>query len=180
MRKLLFVIPLAVLLCFTFACQNKAEKAELEKFRAQAKVEEQNKASVKHFFQEMNKGNIEIIREMCAPEYVFYYPSGVNEPISLEEIMDIFKVNFRGFPDLNFEVHEIFAKEDKVVCRYTATGTHSGDWYDLPASGNKIKATVIVIWKMKDGKCIESREESDMLGLMQQLGMELKPKEVKK
>jgi len=45
MKKLLFVISLAVLFCFASACQNKAEKAELEKFRAQAKGEEQNGSS---------------------------------------------------------------------------------------------------------------------------------------
>jgi len=89
-------------------------------------------------------------------------------------------MNFKGFPNLNFDVHEIVAKGDKVVCRYSVSGTHSGDWYDLPSTGNKIKATVIVIWRMRNGKFIESREESDMLGLMRQLGMELKPKEVKK
>jgi hypothetical protein len=34
--------------------------------------------------------------------------------------------------------------------------------------------------RVKDGKIVESREEDDLLGWMQQMGMELKPKEVKK
>jgi hypothetical protein len=38
-KKVLCAIPLVLLLCFTISCQNKAEKAELEKFRAQAEVE---------------------------------------------------------------------------------------------------------------------------------------------
>ena len=46
MKKFLWVVSLAVLLCFTFACQNKAAMAELAKFKAQAKVEEQNATGV--------------------------------------------------------------------------------------------------------------------------------------
>jgi len=46
MKKLILVVLLVILLWFTFGCQNKAEKAELEDFRARAKVEEQNRAFV--------------------------------------------------------------------------------------------------------------------------------------
>jgi hypothetical protein len=36
------------------------------------------------------------------------------------------------------------------------------------------------MWSLKNGKIVEEREEANMLGLMQQLGMELKPKEAEK
>jgi len=42
MKKYLCAIPLVLLLCFSIACQDKAAMVELEKFRAQAKLEEQN------------------------------------------------------------------------------------------------------------------------------------------
>jgi len=35
MKKLLIVIPLVILLCFTFGCQDKEAMAELEEFKAQ-------------------------------------------------------------------------------------------------------------------------------------------------
>jgi hypothetical protein len=34
--------------------------------------------------------------------------------------------------------------------------------------------------RIKNGKVVEVREETDLLGFMQQLGMELKPKEAEK
>jgi len=177
MTKLLTIIPLVFLLCFTFGCQDKEAMAELEKFKAQAEVEEQNKTLFKTYFEELNKGNIEILSETCAPEFVFYSPSEEPEPDSLKELIEVMKMHFKGFPDLNFAVQEVVAKGDKVIGRFTVTGTHSGDWNELPATGNKIKVTVIEIWRMKDGKCVESREEGDYVGLWQQLGFELKPKE---
>ena len=62
MKNAILVVLLAVLLCFTFACQNKAEKAELEKFRAQAKVEEQNKAIVSREWDAYSKGDYEAFK----------------------------------------------------------------------------------------------------------------------
>ena len=46
MKKLILAVLLIILLWLTFGCQNKAERVELEDFRAQAKVEEQNRAFV--------------------------------------------------------------------------------------------------------------------------------------
>jgi len=43
MKKLLIILPLALILCFMVGCQDKEAMAELEEFRAQAAVEEQNK-----------------------------------------------------------------------------------------------------------------------------------------
>jgi len=90
-------------------------------------------------------------------------------------------MEFQGFPnDYNFTTHELIAKGDKVIARVTVTGTHEGEYYGIPASGNKIEFGVIDIFHIKEGKIVETREEIDSLGLMRQLGMELKPKEGEK
>jgi predicted ester cyclase len=51
-----------------------------------------------------------------------------------------------------------------------------GSIQGIPASGNKIELSGIAVVRIENGKVVEEREESDMLGLMQQLGRELKPK----
>ena len=66
------VIPLVLLLCLTFACQDKEAIAELEAMKAQAAVEEQNKELVKGLLEELNNGNAEIWKELCAPEFEYY------------------------------------------------------------------------------------------------------------
>ena len=180
MKKLLLVVSLVLLLCFTFSCQNKGEKAELEKYRAQAKVEEQNKEIVKRFFEEFNKGNMEIFNELCAPDYSFYFPSNNPKPMSREEQIEQEKVNFRNFPDLNLRIDKLFADRDTVIICFIITGTHQGEWAGIPATGNKVEISAIEIYRIENGKIVETRQEANYLGLMEQLGMELKPKEVKK
>jgi len=180
MKKLIMILPLALILCFMVGCQDKEAIAELEEFRAQAAVEAKNIELIKRLGEELNKGNVEIFKELCAPEYAYYSASISPEPLSLDETIEAFKMEFQGFPnDYNGKTHELIAKGDKVIARYTVTGTHEGEYYGIPATGNKIEFGVIDIFHIKEGKIVENREEIDSLGLMRKLGMELKPKEEK-
>jgi steroid delta-isomerase-like uncharacterized protein len=180
MKNPILVVSLVFLLCFAFACQNKAEKAELEKFRAQAKVEEQNKEIVKHFFEEFNKGNFDIFNKLCAPGYSFYFPSYNSKPFSREEQIEEEKATFRAFPDFNVRIDKMFAVADTVIIWGFITGTHQGEFEGIPSTGNRIEFGSIIMASLKDGKIVEMRQEGNFLDIMQQLGFELKPKEVKK
>jgi steroid delta-isomerase-like uncharacterized protein len=177
MKKLLMVIPLVFLLCFTFACQDKEAMAELEEFRAQAALEEQNVELVRKAFEAFGKGDMEAFGELVAPDYVYYGPSST---YSLEELKESAKVWWASFPDMSFSMEEIFAVEDKVVFMLMQRGTHTGDFMGIPATGNKFEFSGILITRIADGKIIWEKDESDYLGFYQQLGMEFKPKEGKK
>ena len=181
MRKLLCVISLAVLLCFAFACMNKAEKAELEKFRAQAKLEEQNKALVTQYIDGLNKGgDFEVLKELLAPEFLFYSPSRSNKPNSRTEQIEADIMFNKSFPDLSWNVQEIITAGDKVIVRYIGRGTHKGEFLGIPATENQIEWSGISIIRIENGKVVEEKEENDGFNIMLQLGMELKPKEIKK
>lgn len=45
----------------------------------------------------------------------------------------------------------------------------------MPATGNKLGTSGVLIFRIENGKVAEIREEYDSVGFMQQLGMELKP-----
>jgi steroid delta-isomerase-like uncharacterized protein len=181
MKKLLCVIPLAALLCFTFACQNKAEKAELEKFRAQARVEEQNKALVKKGGELLNNGDFEAFKAIIAPEYLLYLPpSRGAKPRSREEYIEGLKILGKAFPDLSWNVEELIAAGDKVVLRYVFRGTHRGEYEGIPGTGNQVEFSGIAIFRVENRKWVEERVEEDNQGFLQQLGMEFKPKEAEK
>ena len=109
MKKLLVILPLALILCFTVGCQDKAAMAELEEFKAQAVVEEQNEEIVRHFIEELNKGNLGIVEEVYAPDYVFYSPSNTPEPKTREEVIEFGKMVLTAFPDANWSIKELFS-----------------------------------------------------------------------
>jgi steroid delta-isomerase-like uncharacterized protein len=161
-------------------CQDKEAMAELEAMKAQAKVEEQNVELARKMFEAWGKGDMDAFGELLAPGYVYYYPSGTSKPISLEELRGMAKMFGDSFPDMSFSMEEIFAVEDKVVFRFIQRGTHTGDFMGIPATGNKFESSGILITRIADGKVVEQWEDFDMLGMMMQLGMELKPKEAEK
>ena len=171
------ILPLAFLLCLTFACQDKEAMAELEKFKAQADVEDQNKALIRNCIENMNKGNSEPFMEETTPDYAYYNPSGNPNPMSREQAVESIKMFRQGFPDLFVSIEEIFAKGDRVTTRFIMRGTHEGEFMGIPATGKKIELSGILISRIENGKIVEEWEELDTMGLMMQLGMELKPKE---
>jgi len=69
------------------------------------------------------------------------------------------------------------AEPDRAVFYVTLTGTHEGEFMGIPPTGRKIKYTGLVWVRFSEGKIVEAYGVADMLSLMQQLGMELKPKE---
>ena len=138
MKRLLKILPLALIFCFMVGCQEKESVAELEALRAQTEVEKQNKALVEHLFKELNKGNAEIIEELYAVDSSSFSPSASLKPISREEATEITKEFFHAFPDLTHNLEESIAAEDKVIIRFTAQGTHEGEFLGIPATGKKI------------------------------------------
>ena len=78
MKKLSLILSLALILCFIVGCQDKAALAELEEFRAQAAVEEQNKEIMNHYFKVLDNGVNnedfesldEMVDEIFSDEYI--------------------------------------------------------------------------------------------------------------
>jgi len=177
MKRLLMVISLAFLLCFTFACQDKEAMAELEAMKAQAEVEEQNKELVKRMYEAFNEGDFEAYKEVVAPEYAWYLPSRNTKPISREGTIEFGREMHNAFPDCHWSVEDLIAVEDIVISRFIMRGTHEGEFRGIPATGNKVEVSGFMMTRIENGKIVEDKEEVDQLGFMQQLGMELKPKE---
>ena len=127
----------------------------------------------------MNSGDAEAIKEIFSPDYIYHLMFG--HDASLEQIIDWIKPQMAAFPDRTYSVEDILAKGDKVVSRYNYKGTHERDMEGLPpATGKKIEITGIEIWRVENGKIVESWDVHDSLSLYKQLGMELKPKEGEK
>jgi len=180
MKKLYMILPLALIICFMVGCQDKEAMAELEAMKAQAEVEEQNKELVRRYAQEEDKGNLlEIIDEIVAPDVIYHYPNNVTER-GLESIKESSPQFHKAFPDLKHTIEFQVAEGEFVATRYTWRGTHKGKYWGVEPTGKELNFTFIDICRVKDGKIVEAWIELDFLGVMHQLGMELKPKEAEK
>ncbi|MGZ5423599.1 MAG: hypothetical protein ACXW2V_03380, partial [Candidatus Aminicenantales bacterium] len=88
MTKHLCIMPMLFLLCIVVGCQNRAVMTELEKYKAQAALEEQNNALALRFTDVYQKGDIAAIKEICSPDFIEH---GVGQTFSLEQVIEILK-----------------------------------------------------------------------------------------
>jgi len=106
----------------------------------------------------LNKGRIELFDEICAPDFV-----------GIEGSKRSILMLRNAFPDIIYTVEDMFGEEDKLVARWSAKGTHKGDFMGIPPTGNQVYFTGVEIIRHKDGLAVEEWEELDIAGLMQQL-----------
>ena len=166
MKRSLIAVPLILATAFAMACRAKPANVTLE---------EQNKAIVKSYFELADAGDFDAVGRLYEPTTVFYSPSGSARSVSGAEDIEIGKVYARAIPDLSHRIEELLASGDKVVARLVTKGTLKEEVQGFPPPGKPFEVSSIYIFTLKNGKIIEGRGEVDMLGLMIQLGMELKP-----
>ncbi|HEY5342248.1 MAG TPA: ester cyclase, partial [Solirubrobacteraceae bacterium] len=66
-------------------------------------------------------------------------------------------------------VDDIFASQDRVAVRVTFTGTHSGEFLGIPATGRSIRYVSHEFYRVADGLIAEEWICSDMATLMRQI-----------
>jgi predicted ester cyclase len=179
MKKLLCVASLVLLICFTFACQNKAAMAELKQMKAQGEVGEQNKALVKRYLEGLDSYNTEIFDEALSADCQIYFP-GSFEPVSREQLKQLVTGFYKVFGNITHKLEDMISEGDKVLARTTDSATHTGEFMGIAPTGKTVKFGELHLFRIKEGKIAEYWIQEDFLWMNQQLGMELKPKEVKK
>jgi steroid delta-isomerase-like uncharacterized protein len=76
----------------------------------------------------------------------------------------------KAFPNKKIKIDDIFATEDKVVVRWTCTGTHKGNLQGLSPTNKDVKFTGISIYTISNGKITEVNQQWDRLALLEQIG----------
>ncbi len=74
-----------------------------------------------------------------------------------------------AFPNLKYTLDDTIINNDKVVTRWTAVGTHTGDFFGMPPTNKNVTMLGITIFLIRDGKIGELWDVWDQNGLMQQL-----------
>lgn len=156
------VITFAVLVVFMVGCESR-EKAKLEENKAIAR---------RHFEEVWSQGKLDVINEIFATDYVGHQPGSpdIHGPEGLKQFVTMGRTTF---PDIQFTVEDQIAEGNKVVTRWKITGTHK-------PTGVRATCTGISFFRFAGVKIVERWLNKDDLGMQQQLGMELKPKEVEK
>ena len=115
-----------------------------------------------------NEGKLDVVDEICAPDYVGEGPYG--DEHGPESVKSGILTRRQAFPDIHVTIEDIIASEDKVVARLTFRGTHKGEFLGVQPTGQEVIWSGIWIYRVANGKFVERWHNYDMHGLMRQLG----------
>jgi steroid delta-isomerase-like uncharacterized protein len=140
-----------------------------------------NKTVSRRFLEEVwNKRNMAVLNEIIANDHVNSGPGtlpGLTPgPEGSKQFVNVY---LNAFPDVHFTIDEQIAEGDKVVTRWTASGTHKGELVGIPATGKSSTVTGINVDRIVNGKIVESWGIFDQFGMMQQLGVIPMPEPVR-
>ena len=125
-----------------------------------------NKALVRRFYEEIDKGNLDAMDELVAEDYLDHNPPPFpGLPPGREGLKQAFKIFTKATPGYH-HIEDQIAEGDKVVTRMTSFGKHEGDLPGAPRTGNDMKMTSITIHRIADGKLVEKWSEKDVLGFL--------------
>ena len=137
---------------------------------------EQNKELVLDAVAAIDEQDYDRLRELW-PEDLICIMVGVPEPMSRDTVIELIQGFYKAFPDNSHEIHEIVAEGELVAVRMTNNATHQGNFEGIQATGQTISFEAAHIVRLQSGVIREWWLLDDNLGLMSQLGMELRPKE---
>jgi steroid delta-isomerase-like uncharacterized protein len=118
-----------------------------------------------------NKRDLKLTDQLLTPDSRNIDPAMPDLGTGPEAYNKLITLYTTAFPDLHFTLDEVIDAGDRVVVRWTASGTHKGELRGIAPTGKKFSLTGITINRFSNGKVAELRVIWDALGMMQQLGV---------
>lgn len=167
MKTLIQFMLLGVLLS---ACTAHSEKSENSSGLPQANTQEEEKnkqIGIRIYNEVFNAGNMSVADQLIAADVKEH-----DLPDSMQGIQNFknwVSMMRKGFPDLKMTPDKLMADGDMGAAHVVMTGTHSGEFMGVPASGKKVRVGGIDMARFKDGKVIEHWGVFDIHSLMMQI-----------
>ena len=131
----------------------------------------ENKKIMERFVEFINTGDIEIGKEIIAPDVVFYAPTSPEPLKGLEGYIAVLDMMRGAMPDVHWTVEETIAEGDRILVRFTMSGTQTQPFMGMPATGKSIKVTAMNIYHLRNGKIVLEHGLPDLFSMLVQLGM---------
>ncbi len=131
---------------------------------------EQNKEIVRKAFRTIVDGDPRALENITAENWVNHDPAlpPMRGKDGARQLVNLFH---GAFPDAQLTTDHLIGEGDRVGGHFTFTGTHTGPFLDIPATGKKVKVEGSGIFRVVDGKLTDNWVNIDAFGMMQQLGL---------
>ena len=127
-------------------------------------------ATMRRTYELISDGDIDGFGDLLAENFV-EHQEAPGLPPTKAGVLDLFRGYRAAFPDLHMDAVDVLASGDRTVARVTVSGTQTGDFMGIPATGRHAEVDLIDIMRFDDsGLVCEHWGVADTLSLLQQLG----------
>src|SRR5262249_25104968 len=95
--------------------------------------------------------------------------AGAKPVVGLDGYVAMMAETYKALSDFHVVLEDQFATDDRVVCRWRLSGTHTGDLYGIPATYRPVEWTGVSLWEFEDGKARRGWIYADTVAIMTQL-----------
>ena len=131
---------------------------------------EENKAIIRRYREAHNANNLNALDAIVAND-VNSHNALPGLPPGLQGGKMAHQAFLSSFPDIQTQTEHMVAEGDKVIEWYTARGTHTGSFMGIPPTGKKFEIPTVVVYRLANGKIVETWGLNDGQTLLQQLGV---------
>jgi steroid delta-isomerase-like uncharacterized protein len=125
-----------------------------------------NKDLIRRWIDFSNAGFVGSLDAFIAADYIGHLGAVA---IGRNELERLEREFCRAFPDAHHVVEDLIAEGDRVVLRTTARGTHRSEFERIAPTDRAVEFTGLVVYRIRDGKIVESWGEIDFLRLIREL-----------
>ncbi len=131
---------------------------------------EQNKELCRRFYAAVSAGDFDVLDLIVAPNFVEHTMVDPRMPTGREGVKALFRMSRQAMPDLTMTAEDIVAEGDRIAARAVLSGTQTGEFMGIPASGKHVEVTVMDLIRVENGMYVEHWGIADMMTLMTQIG----------
>ena len=130
-----------------------------------------NKQRARDYFKAFATQDKAWLEANVAPTYIRQDSTLPFEVKGPEGVLQLGDVLLGAFSEVELDIQEVIAENDKVLVHLRFRGVHSGPFGDYPASNKRFDVMVLDFFRMENGMIDEQWPAIDNLGLHQQIGM---------
>ena len=122
----------------------------------------------------VSEDDLQILDQFLSPDLVDHNASS-REAAGIDGFKSWARSARGAFPDLSGSVEDLVTDGDRVAGRVTWRGRHLGDLVGLPATGKTVEFPAFHIVRFSKGKAVEWWGTADLLGVLIELGGQVRP-----
>ena len=127
---------------------------------------------MKQFETMINTADKSLADELIASDASFYTPASPEPVFGGDGYLSVVYFMRKGFSDVQWNMEELIAGDDKVAVRWTCSGTNDGDFMGIKATGKKFSACMMNFYYFINAGIIVLDVASEgMLGFVRAIGL---------